>query len=301
MKSKKITISDDVRCSALKIPNVRFWGKFKCAIHLFQCHFEGNNLEKLYFFFYFIFKNKTQDKKYCYSFYKLIRTPEIKSYELINEIFNDQMYDIRIDHHVKTVVDIGANIGDSVMYFGDQFPKAKIYAFEPNSLIQQALFENVIHNNLVKRVKLYKAAVVSSNSSQKVVLQFPRDNSGIGTLLTEHTTNIEYEKTTVLGLSFRKLILKIKSVDLLKIDIEGYEKELIPDLVQLSNIINHIIIELHIRDKDRSFALLELLSKGYILSFRHWGYFSGDYKSYLYNNSNNWQTVILYGKSRLIK
>src|SRR5436853_2833656 len=45
----------------------------------------------------------------------------------------------------KTILDIGSNIGASIIYFHRQFPEAKIFGFEPHPDTFRILQENVAH------------------------------------------------------------------------------------------------------------------------------------------------------------
>ena len=52
-------------------------------------------------------------------------------YELKKEIFSENCYYIELEKEDPYIIDLGAHIGMSVVYFKMLFPKAKILAFEP--------------------------------------------------------------------------------------------------------------------------------------------------------------------------
>jgi FkbM family methyltransferase len=66
-------------------------------------------------------------------------------------------------------VDIGANIGNHLIFFGLFTSSKKIYGFEPNSEIFPILVENVKLNNLEQKTILKQVAIGSEKSKGKLV------------------------------------------------------------------------------------------------------------------------------------
>ena len=65
-------------------------------------------------------------------------------FQVSNDIFAGITYpSISFLSEVKTIVDIGANIGAASIYFAMAYPEAQVYAFEPGSAPLSLLQQNV--------------------------------------------------------------------------------------------------------------------------------------------------------------
>src|SRR5438105_7571106 len=60
----------------------------------------------------------------------------------------------------KTILDIGSNIGASIIYFHRQFPEAHIFGFEPHPDTFRILRENVAH---LRGVMIFNYGLVSTH------------------------------------------------------------------------------------------------------------------------------------------
>ena len=66
------------------------------------------------------------------------------SFQVANSIFAGTTYPtIPFVTGVKTIVDIGANVGAASVYFAIAYPEAQVYAFEPGSAPFSLLQQNV--------------------------------------------------------------------------------------------------------------------------------------------------------------
>src|SRR4051794_8264094 len=57
---------------------------------------------------------------------------------------------------IKTVFDIGANVGQSALEYADRFPKAAIYSFEPVTSTYERLLSSTSH---IERIKCFCLAM----------------------------------------------------------------------------------------------------------------------------------------------
>jgi len=62
---------------------------------------------------------------------------------IYDEIFNKQIYNFKTDRKSPVIIDAGANIGLSVIYFKLKFPEAQITAFEPDEEVFSVLKNNM--------------------------------------------------------------------------------------------------------------------------------------------------------------
>ncbi|MBO9198831.1 MULTISPECIES: FkbM family methyltransferase [Niastella] len=122
-------------------------------------------------------------------------------------------------NNVKTIIDLGSNIGFSVMHFKSKFPDAQVIAVEPEK-----------HNfeQLVKNVKGYSKVVCLQNAiwySEKKLGIF---DSGLGEYGFRVVDGNQKQVGSVDAITMDDIISKygLQTIDILKIDIEGAEKEL---------------------------------------------------------------------------
>jgi FkbM family methyltransferase len=127
----------------------------------------------------------------------------------------------------SVVVDVGANIG----YYTLLAAKVakKVYAFEPDKETFEILKKNVEENNL-KNVILFNKAV--GNKNEKVGIEKNKDNYGDSRIQTPQASGqlpLTGEPVQMVRLDD---IIKEK-VDLVKIDVQGYEIEVLEGMKKI--------------------------------------------------------------------
>jgi FkbM family methyltransferase len=136
---------------------------------------------------------------------------------MFEQIFVNKEYDINIPFEPKIIFDLGANVGYASVLFANRHPHAKIYALEPednNFAIAQKNLEPY------KNVTLIKGAVWHTSEDISVV------DKGHG----EAAFMIEKGKSekSVQAFTINEImrLAGVAEIDILKIDIEGSEKEI---------------------------------------------------------------------------
>ncbi len=129
-------------------------------------------------------------------------------------------------------IDCGANIGKYSIMMARR--GAKVYAFEPNPWAFEKLLENTkLYPNIISLNK----AISTSESRLKLFLHEKHDKepykNSTGSSLEESKINIDkLNFVEIEAISLSNFIDKnIKKVSILKIDIEGHETKVIPDLI----------------------------------------------------------------------
>jgi len=139
----------------------------------------------------------------------------------LEDVFLSKEYEVS-DLNPKIIFDLGANIGAASVYFALRYPKAEIYAFEP----QPKVFEKLIRNtHKIPRIHPLRAAVGETNGE----IDFYIGINHLSSSTTEHiSTN---EKITVRSLTLASAMSEtgVKHIDLLKYDIEGAEEQIFAD------------------------------------------------------------------------
>lgn len=152
-----------------------------------------------------------------------------------SEIFIDEIYRFNPSSEKKVILDCGANMGLSVLFFSLNYPNHKIIAFEPDDQIFQVLKRNVEAYNL-RNVELIKKAVWDKEET----LEFYTDG-GMGGRIKESYCDQTPKKVKTIRL---KEFLN-EEIDFLKIDIEGSEGIVLNDCKNDLAKVNNIFFEYH--------------------------------------------------------
>ncbi len=125
-----------------------------------------------------------------------------------------------------TVLDIGANIGMvTILLARLTGEEGRVHAFEPNPRLIR-LLRQVIDRNHLTNVKLHPIAL--GPESATLELRIPKLNSGAASLVRNRgMSDCEVVRVAVEQLSAVAAREDIQSVRLIKIDVEGYEAEVL--------------------------------------------------------------------------
>lgn len=163
-----------------------------------------------------------------------------------HEVFFRNEYLFRTEAPQPIILDCGANIGFATLYFKWLHPESTIYTFEPDPRTFELLKENVESNDL-ENVHLFNAAV----SDHDGTIDFYNDVETPGSLLmSTKQERMPKQKVTVDSKALSALITEenLDHIDMLKIDVEGAEKEVMQDLTknkQQLDRIDKIVMEYH--------------------------------------------------------
>jgi FkbM family methyltransferase len=133
------------------------------------------------------------------------------------ETFVKEQYNVDVKD--REVVDVGANIGDSPIYFAIRGAK-KVLAFEPLPSVYQVALENVKLNNLENVITLINAGVGSKDGVIKVPSTIDLDKSGVFHVTGEGDVEVPVY-------SLKRIREMVKDTYLLKMDCEGCEADVI--------------------------------------------------------------------------
>lgn len=173
---------------------------------------------------------------------------------IYKEIFQKEIYKFSTNNSNPYIIDCGANIGLSILYFKKIYPHAQIVAFEPDFKVFKTLNENVQTFNL-KDVLTVNKAVWSSETE----LDFYSDGSDGGRIKNNETSGFKVQKVKTTTLSN----YLNKPVDFLKIDIEGAELEVLKSIKNQLQNVTFLFIEYHsfVNSKQLLNELLEILTQ----------------------------------------
>lgn len=125
------------------------------------------------------------------------------------------------------ILDIGANIGQTSLWIAQKFEhfnSVNIHAFEPFPETFKTLEKNIKANHY-KNIKLHNVALGSSNAEIMMVQDCETNSGGFRVFSDNHDVN--RTKKNVRQITLDQFKDEIKDVFFMKIDVEGYEMEVL--------------------------------------------------------------------------
>ena len=179
-------------------------------------------------------------------------------YEILStykEIFVEEIYKFHALREDPFIIDCGANIGLSVIYFKSIYPRATITAFEPDNTNADIFEKNVVMHHL-KGVSLVRAAVWNKVDT----LSFYSTGSQGSKIADDHRSPQRPVQVKAIRLAD---LIQHTQVDFLKIDIEGAEFEVMQDCRPYLYNVQNIFLEYHGKadSSDRLITILEILKE----------------------------------------
>jgi FkbM family methyltransferase len=167
-------------------------------------------------------------------------------------IFVDQIYQFNCKSQTPVIIDCGANMGTSVLYFKWLFHKAKVFAFEPDKHIFDVLSNNISRNKL-NDINLFNKAVWTNHQD----MFFNSNNAQSGKLITDESA------FKVSCIRLKDFMQEFKQIDFLKLDIEGAELPVLQDIDSELHRVQHLFIEYHsmVHEPQKLSNLLHILEK----------------------------------------
>lgn len=197
-------------------------------------------------------------------FYRPATSDPLAIYQVLVRSREKAEYYLPSSLRPQVILDIGSNIGSSILFFHEQFPDAQIYGFEPHPETFRVLEKNVAG---ISSVKIFNYGLGAADAE----LSVPFDNADFSRFMgnaegadwsgplspticqIKHTGNVVQS----LGLT---------SVDLIKIDCEGAEYDVLTSLpLDLLRRCKWIVGEMH---DASAFPLLALLAPHFDLDLK---------------------------------
>ena len=187
-----------------------------------------------------------------------------------------------------TFVDIGSNHGHYTL-LASKFTGAKVISIEPVEETRNRLKKNILINKL-KNIDVIKFGISSRNGFLKI-----SNDKGSMNRIIKGRKNNNFEKIEVTSLDV--LLKNKKNVSMIKIDVEGYEKEV---LLGAKNILNRenldiIIIELNNSNKFYNYAEEETIAILKDFKFRPYKYNckNSEFKNIKIKNYFSYNTIFI--------
>lgn len=171
----------------------------------------------------------------------------------IDEIIEKEIYKFEAESSVPLIIDCGANIGISIVYFKHLYPQAKIIAFEPDPILFSMLSKN-ISNFFFENIEIHQAAIWTNDHG----VSFLQEGGHSGKVLEGGSHDKEI---SVPSFQLKNILNSFESIDMLKIDIEGAEFDVLFDCGEYLSKCKNVFVEYHsdINKKQKLHNILELM------------------------------------------
>jgi FkbM family methyltransferase len=164
-----------------------------------------------------------------------------------SEVFEHEEYAFESDGPNPLIIDCGAHIGLATVYFKQKHPGATVIAFEADERNVALLLKNVVSNELTD-VRVIPAALWSDESG---TMMYPDQEVSDGEIFTWGNTlipNIWGNGATSTESAVKTVRLSTyidKTVDFLKMDIEGCEEIVLSEISDVIKNVRLLRIEFH--------------------------------------------------------
>ncbi len=143
------------------------------------------------------------------------------------------------------ILDIGANIGDVTDVITKKY-NPNIYCYEPNIICYNHMLKRFKKNS---KIKIFNVAV--SNFTGEAFLYFHEKAKNIAEFNQRSSLKREKDgldinkKVKVDCINIKEILDKHNEIDLIKIDVEGSEYEIMPEIIKNRNKIKMVLCETH--------------------------------------------------------
>jgi FkbM family methyltransferase len=146
-----------------------------------------------------------------------------------------------LQEDVRRIVDVGANVGYSLIYWASKFSFASIDAFEPHPKHLQNLRRNLQMNRIDERVRVHPVAAGVANGTCDLV------DAGAASAVAQASDALGDAKFRRLQVDMVDFFEAVKGsqIDLLKLDCEGAEYAIVMDPRFADLKVKNLVMEWH--------------------------------------------------------
>lgn len=179
------------------------------------------------------------------SFGLRVPSSDVSAYK---QVFIGRDYDFSVKTQPRVIIDAGANIGLVSVYFANKYPSAKIIAIEPEKenferlVLNAAAYPNIVPIRAALWHKNEEIDLVDPGRGSWGYMTEERGASAMSMGRNLHSVRA----TTVARIIDE---FELDRVDILKLDIEGAEREVFGDPSSWIDKVDSMIIEVHDRVK----------------------------------------------------
>lgn len=183
--------------------------------------------------------------------------------DVLMKVFADREYELPLRQAPQSILDGGANVGYATVYYAELYPDATIAAVEPDRDNFAMLKKNTEH---YASISVFEAAIWSSDT--QVELEDPgMDQHAFRVGGLTQQSNATRRSVSALSIATLAERAGVPGFDLVKLDVEGAEREILVNASAWISQAQVLIAELHDR-------FVPGCSKQFYLAVKH---FDGDY------------------------
>ena len=184
-------------------------------------------------------------------FYQRLKKPQQWSFVLGKNLhsFSEKKYGKNVD----IIIDVGANEGQFATMARFCWPKAEIVSSEPDPSAASKFINN---HKFDKKIRLHQIALGSSDCKRVLNIS---ENTAQNSFLQEIGLKSKKKKTTLVKIKSLDKVFKIKpkKIYLLKLDVQGFELEVIRGAKNILNQITFILVEISVAHMYENGAKIE--------------------------------------------
>lgn len=181
-------------------------------------------------------------------------------HQLKREIFSLHTYYLEDDLKKPYIIDAGAHIGLSTLYFKSLWPDTQILAIEPNPKSLEFLDHNLAQN-LIDNVTIERVALATSVGETDFYIDSSDDDwQSTASLHPAAWTNTRPGEPVKVPTQTLGHYLN-ESVDILKMDIEGVEEKVLLSAGEKIRQVKHLFVEFHGRPDNSLPPIVEFLQE----------------------------------------
>jgi FkbM family methyltransferase len=182
--------------------------------------------------------------------------------DVLLQFISDRHYDIEYPENIRYILDGGANIGLASIFFANKFPKAQIIAIEPDEGNFQLLKRNT---SPYSQIRILQSGLWNKSSWLKIE---NLDQGEWAFMVSESDS-----PTSIKGINVTDVLnlFELPGFDLIKLDIEGSEKEVFSDNdMSWFNNLKVLIVEFHdhMRPGGASKVLSAIISRPFQMTLK---------------------------------
>ena len=187
-----------------------------------------------------------------HSVFVRLRSSDAEVYE---DVILEREYDYPISFSPRVIVDVGANCGLTSIFYANRYPDATVVAVEPEASNYEALVRNT---RVYSKIIPVQAALWNEDGQVEIFSGWPRMQKwGKWGFRVRNGAGC---RAVTLPTLMREV--GITTVDILKIDVEGAEREIFSNCDWMDRI-KLLAIELHDRDWPGCSAAVDAVAKHY--------------------------------------
>ncbi len=176
-------------------------------------------------------------------------------------VFHQEDYGARLPFEPKVIIDAGAYTGFSAIYLANRYPLARIIAIEPDYSNFQLLTKNCRRYPMITPV----GAALWFEDTEVILYPQPEGHWASSVVRRETAARNVINGRPVRAICIETLmaLFDLGTVDLLKLDVEGAEKEILEYSGTWIDHIGAIFIELHDRLRPGCTEALGVATRGF--------------------------------------